>query len=71
MDAFASLQPVVDRAVDDVAAGLDRAHNRSVILLVGGVVVISQIGAEADGGHPKTLHLAKVLGRNFPGESSR
>ena len=50
--ALAALQAVIDGAVDDIAAGLDGADNGLVVLLVGVGVVISQIGADADGGEP-------------------
>ena len=48
--ALASLQAVIDRAVDDVAAGLHGAHRGIVVKPVGFIVVVAEIGADADGG---------------------
>ena len=67
--AFAALEAVVDGAVEDVAAGADRRDDGLVILLIGGVVIVPQVGAEANGRQPKILGLAKMLARKLVGES--
>ena len=69
--ALASLKPIVDRAVDDVAAGLDGADDGLVVKLVRCVVVVAEIGAETDGGHPESWDWRKCSGANLSAKRLR
>ena len=62
---LASLEAIVDGAVDDVAAGFDSADNRSVVRLVRRIVIISQVSPDADGRHPQALSVTKMFQRNL------
>src|SRR5581483_7178126 len=68
--ALAALAAVIDRAVDDVAARLHRAHDCGGVLAVRGVVVVAEIGADADGRKPQILRPMEVLERNAPLEAA-
>src|SRR5688572_5442822 len=62
--ALASLQAIIYCAVDHIAATLNRAADGLGVLTVGLGVVITEISADADGGHPQALRLPKVIAVN-------
>jgi hypothetical protein len=62
--ALASLQAIIYCAVDHIAATLNRAADSLAVLTVGFGIVISEISADSDGGHPQALRLPKVIALN-------
>src|SRR5918995_3414180 len=62
--ALASLQAIIYCAVDHIAATLNRAADSLGVLTVGLGVVITEISANPNGGHPQALRLPKVIAVN-------
>src|SRR5688572_7530560 len=62
--ALASLQAIIDCAVNHVTAALNRAADSLAVLTVGLGIVISEISADTNRRHPQALRLPVVIAVN-------